>query len=208
MITKNWQSHTLTIWQGNFSQSASSGPWQTYNTCKMVSRSLYYSQENWIQTICHYLGFPDCLSVHLLCMCLLKENLICNLFYFLPFSSHPPAMLQRWWRQQAGSPWWRLIRTWWLKRIAPWLLLSALSSDPHANASNSPNSPTGRHPHTLIQTHTFAHTCTHKNTQIPPQPSNTQGQPFPLAVTYYTTYSLSPNLPLLPHPEPAVFSLF
>lgn len=203
MITKNWQSHTLTIWQGNFSQSASSGPWQKYNTCKMVSRSLYYSQENWIQTICHYLGFPGCYA----CVYLRKTWFVI-FFYFLPFSSHPPAMLQRWWRQQAGSPWWRLIRTWWLKRIAPWLLLSALSSDPHANASNSPNSPTGRHPHTLIQTHTFAHTCTHKNTQIPPQPSNTQGQPFPLAVTYYTTYSLSPNLPLLPHPEPAVFSLF
>lgn len=98
MITKNWQSHTLTILQGNFSQSASSGPWQKYNTCKMVSRSLYYSQENWIQTICHYLGFPGCLSVHLLCMCLLKENLICNLFLFSSFlissTSHAAEVME------------------------------------------------------------------------------------------------------------------
>lgn len=166
----------------------------------MVSRSLYYSQENWIQTICHYLGFPGCLSVHLLCMCLLKENLICNLFYFLPFSSHPPAMLQRWWRQQAGSPWWRLIRTWWLKRIAPWLLLSALSSDPHANASNSPNSPTGRHPHTLIQTHTFAHTCTHKNTQIPPPTLKHTGTTFPPCC--YLLHYLQP-LPKSPPSAPS-----
>lgn len=68
-----------------------------------------------------------------------------------------PAMLQKWWKQQVGSPWWRLTHTWWPKLTAPWLQPSALFLDPHASASNNPNSLTVGHLHSYALTQAFTH---------------------------------------------------
>lgn len=119
---------------------------------------------------------------------------VCYLFIiFASLLLCPPAMLQRWWRQQAGSPWLRLILTWWPKLTAPWLQPSALFLDPHASASNNPNSLTGGHVHSYIHTH--MHTDTKKHTR--PSLKYT-GLTFPLAVTYYTTYILPQIAPFCP----------
>lgn len=40
-----------------------------------------------------------------------------------------------------------------------------------------------------------------QNTKTQRSPLSNTGTTFPLAVTYYATYSLPPNLPLLPHPN-------
>lgn len=123
------------------------------------------------------------------------------LFIFVFLTFPPPAMPQRWWRQQVGSPWWRLILTWWPKLTAPWLPPSALFSDPHASASNNPNSLTAGHVHSCIHTHMHTHK---KNTQDPPW--NTQGQLFPLLLPTTLPTSCPRSPPSAPS-KPAVFSL-
>lgn len=93
------------------------------------------------------------------------------------------AMLQKWWKQQAGSPWWRLTHTWLPKLTALWLQPSALFLDPHASASNNPNNLKAGHLHSYTHTHT--RTKTQHN--ISPLTHRTN---LPLAVTCYTTYIL------------------
>lgn len=106
-------------------------------------------------------------------------------------------MLQRWWRQQVGSPWWRLIHTWWPKLTAPWLQHSAPSSDPHASASNNPNSLRARRLHSRIHTHTCKHTEKNPH-RFPPQ---THRDNFPPCCYLLHYLQPPPNLPLLPHPN-------
>lgn len=65
-----------------------------------------------------------------------------------------PAMLQKWWKQQGGSPWWRLTPTWLPKLTALWPQPSALFLDPHASVSNNPNGLT----YTLTQAYTHSKT--------------------------------------------------
>ena len=111
----------------------------------------------------------------------------CCLSVSLP---RPPATPPRWWRPPVGSPWSRLILTWWPRPTAPWRPLSARSSDPRASASNNPNSLTARRQHTHTHLHTY--------TETPPSQTH-RDKPSPRC---YLLHDLQPppNLPLLPHP--------
>lgn len=109
-------------------------------------------------------------------------------------------MLQRWWKQLAGNPWWHLILTWWQKPTALWPQPSVLFLVRHASASNSHNSliagvPTV--PYALTKTHEMIHTL----------PCQTQGWHLPtLLPTTLPTASFKP--PTLGPVQPAVFTLF
>lgn len=109
---------------------------------------------------------------------------------------HLPAMPQKWWKQQVGSPWWRLILTLWLKLTALWLPPSALFLDPHASASNSPNSLTAWH------VHTHAHTWKHKRSS----PETQQGQISPLCYLLHYLPTSCPKSPTSAPSKPAVFT--
>lgn len=103
------------------------------------------------------------------------------------------AMLQKWWKQQVGSPWWRLTHTWLPKLIALWLQPNAPFLDPHASASNNPNNHTAGHLHSYTLTQAYTH---HKTQHFTPE---TQDKYSPCCYLLHYLHP-APSRSLQPHP--------